>query len=91
MHMPTLPKIALSVALSLASLSAQAQAPGQDLARLQALVDWVENGKTPERITAKGSAVYPQRSRPLCAYPSYAHYNGNGDPENASNFSCQPP
>lgn len=58
---------------------------------LQALVDWVESGKTPERILAKGSAVYPQRSRPLCAYPSYAHYNGSGDPEDASNFSCKQP
>jgi hypothetical protein len=58
---------------------------------LQSLVDWVEHGKTPERITAKGSAVYPQRSRPLCAYPAYAHYNGNGDPEDASNFSCKQP
>jgi pimeloyl-ACP methyl ester carboxylesterase len=58
---------------------------------LQALVDWVENGKTPERITAKGSVVYPQRSRPLCAYPAYAHYNGSGDPEDAGNFSCKQP
>ncbi len=58
---------------------------------LQALVDWVEGGKTPERITAKGSVVYPQRSRPLCAYPSYAHYNGSGDIEDANNFSCKLP
>jgi hypothetical protein len=31
------------------------------------------------------------RTRPLCAYPTYAHYNGTGDPEDASNFSCKPP
>ena len=56
---------------------------------LGALVDWVEKGTAPERITARGTAVFPNRSRPLCAYPKYAHYNGSGDVEDAANFSCR--
>jgi feruloyl esterase len=27
-------------------------------------------------------------SRPLCPYPKRAHYNGAGDPAEASSFSC---
>ena len=56
---------------------------------LSALVDWVEQGKAPESIAASGSAVFPGRTRPLCAYPRYAHYNGSGDMENAVNFTCR--
>jgi hypothetical protein len=56
---------------------------------LGALVDWVEKGQAPERILAKGTAVYPKRSRPLCPFPQHAHYNGSGDPEDAANFSCR--
>ena len=56
---------------------------------LSALVDWVEKGKTPQHLNATGTTVFPGRSRPLCAYPRYAHYNGNGNPEDAANFSCR--
>jgi pimeloyl-ACP methyl ester carboxylesterase len=58
---------------------------------LGALVDWVEKGTAPAQIVARGTAVFPNRSRPLCPYPQYAHYNGSGDPENAANFSCRQP
>ena len=34
--------------------------------------------------------AFPGRSRPLCAYPTHAQYNGSGDPENAANYSCRP-
>ena len=30
-----------------------------------------------------------RRSRPLCPYPQYARYNGSGDINVASNFSCR--
>ena len=33
--------------------------------------------------------VFPGRSRPLCAYPTYAHYKGSGEPEDAKNFECR--
>jgi pimeloyl-ACP methyl ester carboxylesterase len=55
---------------------------------LQAVVDWVEQNKAPEMVTATGAA-FPGRSRPLCAYPQYAAYRGQGDPENAASFECR--
>lgn len=58
---------------------------------LAALVDWVEQGKAPQRIVASGTTVFPGRTRPLCPYPQYAHYNGSGKPEDAANFTCRNP
>ena len=29
------------------------------------------------------------RTRPLCVYPKVARYNGTGDVESASSFSCK--
>lgn len=55
---------------------------------LQAVVDWVENGKAPDAVIATGSA-FPGRSRPICAYPKHAVYKGLGDPESALNFDCR--
>jgi hypothetical protein len=54
---------------------------------LTAIVDWVERGEAPDRVVSTGAAV-PGRSRPLCPYPTYAHYTG-GDVELASSFECQ--
>jgi hypothetical protein len=42
----------------------------------------------PDSITATGKAV-PGRSGPLCAFPRYARYKGQGDPEDAKNFECR--
>ena len=53
-----------------------------------AVVDWVEKGTAPDSITATGKA-FPGRSRPLCAFPRHAQYNGSGQTEDAKNFSCQ--
>jgi feruloyl esterase len=55
---------------------------------LTAVMDWVEKGVAPERLVATGRAL-PGRSRPLCAYPGYAHYRGTGDPQDAQNFECR--
>ena len=55
---------------------------------LGAVLDWVENGKAPDSVIATGKA-FPGRSRPLCAYPKYAHYKGQGNPEDASSFECR--
>ena len=55
---------------------------------LTAAVDWVEKGTAPESVVATGKA-FPGRSRPLCAYPKYAHYKGQGDSEDAKNFECR--
>jgi feruloyl esterase len=55
---------------------------------LTAVVDWVEKGTVPNSVPATGRA-FPGRSRPLCSYPQYAHYKGQGDPEKAENFECR--
>jgi feruloyl esterase len=56
-----------------------------------ALQDWVEKGTAPDRIvaTAGPNSPWPGRTRPLCAYPKQARYNGSGDIEQAGNFVCQ--
>ncbi|MDO9438708.1 tannase/feruloyl esterase family alpha/beta hydrolase [Hydrogenophaga sp.] len=67
------------------------------------LVKWVEQGVAPQAVTASArgagnaggvNAELPaewaaNRSRPLCAYPSVATYNGSGPIESASSFSCR--
>jgi feruloyl esterase len=71
---------------------------------LTALVNWVEKGQAPDRViatvrttaqnpdltiqTQSGATVPPGRTRPLCAYPKVARYNGFGSIDDAANFSC---
>ncbi len=54
------------------------------------LVDWVENGVTPQSVPAQitGAGGVVTRTRPLCPYPQTAIYDGTGDPNNAASFSC---
>jgi pimeloyl-ACP methyl ester carboxylesterase len=55
-----------------------------------ALVDWVENGSAPDRITAsKVEDGEVTRARPLCLYPKVARYDGSGDTDSAANFDCK--
>ncbi len=56
---------------------------------LGALVDWVEKGNAPQQIIARGTTVFPGRSRPLCPYPQSANYRGTGNPEDAASFVCR--
>jgi Tannase and feruloyl esterase len=70
---------------------------------LTPLVNWVEKGQVPAEITASArgagnaggvnadlpSTWAADRTRPLCAYPKVARYNGSGSLELASSFSCQ--
>ncbi len=53
-----------------------------------ALVEWVENGRAPETITASGGGGGGSATRPLCPYPSVATYDGTGDPDLADSFAC---
>jgi feruloyl esterase len=60
---------------------------------VSAVIRWVEQGIAPERIIAtkfdaSGNLV---RSRPVCAYPAEARYNGSGDVNDAANFHCEMP
>jgi feruloyl esterase len=54
---------------------------------LDAIQQWVEHGRAPDKVIASGSA-FPGRTRPLCPYPAVARYDG-GDPESAASFSCR--
>ena len=70
---------------------------------LAPLVNWVEKGQAPDSVVANArgpgnaggvnadvpAAWSATRSRPLCAYPQVARYNGTGDVESASSFSCK--
>lgn len=53
---------------------------------LDAITDWVEHGKAPDRILATGKA-FPGVTRPLCPYPKVARYTG-GDANDAASFAC---
>jgi len=56
---------------------------------LSAIVDWVEQGKAPEAVTAQRRAPSTD-TRPLCPYPGHADYVG-GDARIASSFRCKWP
>ena len=69
---------------------------------LSPLVAWVERGLVPGAIQAQArgpgnvggvnadlpTTWAPDRTRPLCPYPSVARYDGSGDVERASNWRC---
>ena len=55
---------------------------------LSAAVNWVEKSQAPESVMATGRA-FPGRSRPLCAFPAHAQYNGSGNPDDGANYSCR--
>jgi hypothetical protein len=65
--------------------------------------DWATSGKAPETIlasrpTAAGgppgappAAPREPLSRPLCAWPAFAEYKGEGDRNDAASFRCVAP
>jgi Tannase and feruloyl esterase len=58
-----------------------------------ALEQWVEKGMTPGDIIAtkyvdNNSSKGVQITRPICPYPQIARYNGSGDKNDASSFTC---
>lgn len=63
---------------------------------VMALDRWVVDGAAPERIVAtklpeKNSVKTPAKdvmTRPLCAYPKVARYQGKGSTNDAMNFRC---
>ena len=59
---------------------------------LTALEQWVEQNRAPEQITAAHvSNGRVDRTRPLCAFPLEAKYNGSGSIDDAANFTCAVP
>jgi hypothetical protein len=61
---------------------------------LAILDNWVENNvpppATPIALGNPRVGGVPTRERPLCVWPTMWKYNGSGDPEKASSFSCVP-
>ncbi len=58
---------------------------------ISAISDWVELGTAPQSLKAtksNPSTGAVQLSRPLCPYPQFPRYKGNGDVSNAENFRC---
>lgn len=69
-------------------------AAGVDM--LPALEDWVERGKAPQSVVAKGKKTGPlplmresDTSRLLCPWPQTAQYKGAGATSDANSFICQ--
>jgi feruloyl esterase len=55
---------------------------------LSKMVDWVVKGQAPQQVVA--SRRDNSATRPLCPYPSHAHYKG-GDVTKAESFECRGP
>jgi len=59
---------------------------------LGALDGWVDTGKAPDTLVQVSQETNPPfkvlSSRPMCRYPLYPRYNGQGDPNVASSFTC---
>jgi len=51
---------------------------------------WVEMGKAPEQVTAYwlDEDLQPTGSRPVCAYPNVAQYDGKGNSRDTASFTC---
>jgi feruloyl esterase len=61
--------------------------PGPDQFDMLSAIDaWVDQGKVPDSILA--TKANSDLSRPLCPYPTAAHYNGEGDTKSARSFLC---
>ena len=56
---------------------------------LAALDRWVERGIVPERlISSHFTDGVKDKTRPICAYPKVARYNGRGDTNDPNSFVC---
>jgi len=55
----------------------------------EAVVDWVEQGRAPDRILASKAIDGGTQTRPLCPYPAQARWTGEGSSDAAANFTCE--
>jgi feruloyl esterase len=54
-----------------------------------ALENWVEKGAAPANQVVADTAGVPGRTRPLCEYPAWPKYSGNGaDINSAASYTC---
>jgi len=58
---------------------------------IAALERWVEKGIAPDFLIGTGTAPTDKKpmTRRLCPYPQVARYDGSGDPNQASSFTCR--
>lgn len=65
--------------------------PGPSFVNYLTEIDkWLESGKVPDQVTAYwlDEKMQPNGSRPVCAYPKVAMYDGKGDSRDVASFSC---
>jgi hypothetical protein len=59
---------------------------------LGALDGWVDSGKAPGELTQVSQEAKAPftivASRPMCLYPAFPHYRGEGDPNDKASFTC---
>lgn len=55
---------------------------------LDALDAWVETGRPPETPLANDGNTGAHRTRPLCEYPRWPRYTGQGSIDQAANYRC---
>lgn len=60
---------------------------------LGAIETWVEHGVAPDYmvgtpLTPAANHLPANLTRPICAYPDYARYNGSGDTNRYTSFTC---
>jgi hypothetical protein len=59
------------------------------VASLEALEAWVERGEAPgELLASDAHAATAGRTRPVCHYPAWPRYKGDGDINLAASFEC---
>ena len=71
-----------------------ANGPGPDQVDwVEAIRTWVEDGQAPDRLVASKRNLDGQiaLTRPVCPYPEIAVYDGSGDSNNESSFTCTIP
>ena len=71
-----------------------ANGPGPDQVDwVEAIRTWVEDGQAPDRLVASKRNQDGQiaLTRPVCPYPEIAVYDGSGDSNNESSFTCTIP
>jgi feruloyl esterase len=71
-------------------------ATGSEYGVYTALEQWVEKSIPPTEVVAtkysgEGPAKKAKMTRPLCAYPQIAKYNGAGDTNDSASFVCSSP
>jgi len=83
-------KALLRFYISPATGHAMAGAGASTIPLLSALENWVEKDQAPASLTATltKESANSGSTRPLCEYPLFPRYKGNGDPHSASSFDC---